>query len=155
MYQCWSAHPDDFQQPIAAIFGQWKLEGLSEFSIHGRPLRTYRQSDRWTQQIIEDFKALCDIEGGRSFFESLDFRFAILFTGQQQHAELVNEFVQISDRQLRHADDMQEVQPDIHLCLVIAAHRLIGVMHCFVLFQIDLVGKMWGSPGPYTNSCSP
>ena len=48
--------------------------------------------------------SLCDIEGGRDLFELVDFRFAFLFTGKEQHTPLVESFLAVSIRTMRLAD---------------------------------------------------
>ena len=85
MMQAWARSPIDFAQPISVVFGPWTVQEMNEFGPDGRPCKTCSNSDRWTQQVIEDMRSLCDIEGGRDLFELVDFRFAFLLSGNDQH----------------------------------------------------------------------
>ena len=76
MMQAWARSPLDFAQPIRVVFGTWSVPEMNEFGPDGRPCKTFQNSDRWIQQVIEDMRSLCDIEGGRILFELIDFRFA-------------------------------------------------------------------------------
>ena len=135
MYQSRASHPEDLLQPIASIFGQWNNNNFHEFSLDGRPVHAYEQAKTWSQQVVEDFKALCDIEGGRicssGWISGLQFC-SRLFTSADIITRLTEEFLSIHVRQLRHAYYMQEVHPYL-LFSLIAAHGFIGRRHCFVL----------------------
>ena len=74
---------------------------MNEFGPDGRPCKTFLNSDRWTQQVIEDMRSLCDIEGGRDVFELVDLRFAFLFTGKEQHSHSVESFLAVNIRSMR------------------------------------------------------
>ena len=67
MMQAWARSPLYFAQPISVVLGTWSVPEMNEFGLDGRPCKTFHNSDRWTQQVIEDMRSLCDIEGGRDF----------------------------------------------------------------------------------------
>ena len=104
MMQAWARSPLDFAQPVSAVFGTWSVPEMNEFGPDGRPCKTSQNSDRWTQQVIEDMRSLCDIEEGRDLFELIDFRFAFLFTASEQHTHLVESFLAVNIRSMRLAD---------------------------------------------------
>ena len=102
--QPWARSLLDFAQPISVVFGTWSAPEMNEFGPDGRPCNTFQNSDRWTQQVIEDMHSLCDIQGGRDVFELVDFRFVLLFTASEQHTHLVESFLAVNIRSMRLAD---------------------------------------------------
>ena len=56
MMQAGARSPQDFAQPISVVFGTWSVAEMNEFGLDGRPCKTFHNSDRWTQQVIEDMR---------------------------------------------------------------------------------------------------
>ena len=99
MMQAWARSPIDFAQPVSVVFGTWTVQEMNEFGPDGRPCNTFSNSDRWTQQVIEDMRSLCDIE-------LVVFKLAILFSGKDQHTHLVESCLAVNIRSRRLADSL-------------------------------------------------
>ena len=98
-YQSWSANVQAFQQPIAALFGQWHSDELTSVRSNGTIKDNYK--DVWVQQFRVDMQQLSKVDGGALFLKVLDKRFVWLFTGREEHQDFAIMFQSLQVSALR------------------------------------------------------